>query len=137
MDSGRFTIVRKALKKTQAGLADLLGVSVKAVRSYEQGWRKIPAHVERQMYFLISRKEKKGKPPPCWVINRCPSKVKKNCPAWEYRAGDMCWLIHGTQCRAHLLHDAKDIMSRCRKCRVIEELTPDDKGDAGEGDQDK
>lgn len=137
MDSAHFTIVRKTLKKTQAALAELLGVSVKAVHSYEQGWRKIPAHVERQMYFLISRQGKKGKKNPCWSVNRCPPTVKKNCPAWEFKAGDMCWLIHGTQCRGHLLHDAKDIMGRCRKCQVIEELISDTKKDAGEGDRDK
>ncbi|ACL04340.1 conserved hypothetical protein [Desulfatibacillum aliphaticivorans] len=138
MDNEQFILLRKALKKTQTALADLLGVSVKAVHSYEQGWRKIPAHVERQMYFLISRKEKKGRKKACWAVSNCPPKVKRSCPAWEFQSGDMCWMIHGTQCQGHSSHDSKDVMGRCRECGVIKSLSPafDDKG-AGEGEPSK
>ena len=51
MDSKEFKKWRKKLNKTQKEIAQLLGLSVKAVHSYEQGWRNIPAHVERQMFF--------------------------------------------------------------------------------------
>lgn len=54
MESKEFKRFRKRMNKTQSQMAQLLGVSVKAVHSYEQGWRNIPAHVERQMFFLIS-----------------------------------------------------------------------------------
>jgi hypothetical protein len=37
-------------------MAQLLGTSIKAIHSYEQGWRTIPVHVERQLYFLLTRK---------------------------------------------------------------------------------
>jgi len=56
MDSAEFSILRRKLNKTQKEIALLLGISIKAVKSYEQGWRNVPPHIERQLYFLISRK---------------------------------------------------------------------------------
>ncbi|MGD9321950.1 MAG: helix-turn-helix domain-containing protein, partial [Desulfobacteraceae bacterium] len=55
MDSKEFVSIRKKLDKTQTQMAQLLGTSVKAVYSYEQGWRNVPSHVERQLFFLLSR----------------------------------------------------------------------------------
>ena len=45
MDDKEFLRARKILGKTQKQLAELLGTSIKAVHSYEQGWRTVPAHV--------------------------------------------------------------------------------------------
>ncbi|MEN8143025.1 MAG: helix-turn-helix transcriptional regulator, partial [Thermodesulfobacteriota bacterium] len=45
MDSKEFLKARKLLNKTQKHLSELLGISIKAVHSYEQGWRKVPSHV--------------------------------------------------------------------------------------------
>ena len=42
-------------------MAQILGSSLKAVQSFEQGWRKIPVHVERQMLFLLAMKKGVGK----------------------------------------------------------------------------
>ena len=42
MQSEEFVLIRKKLNKTQRELAELLGVSIKAVHSYEQGWRTVP-----------------------------------------------------------------------------------------------
>ena len=53
MDKAEFRKFRKKLNKTQAQMAQLLGISLKAVHSYEQGWRRVPTAVERQMYFLV------------------------------------------------------------------------------------
>ena len=53
MDRETFVSLRAKLGKTQKSLAELLGVSLKAVQSYEQGWRSIPIHVERQLFFLV------------------------------------------------------------------------------------
>ena len=52
MNGKEFKKLRKKLNKTQKEIAQLLGVSVKAVNSYEQGWRNISPHIERQMFFL-------------------------------------------------------------------------------------
>ena len=55
LESEEFKYFRKRLNRTQKQIAELLGTSLKAIHSYEQGWRNVPAHVERQMFFLISR----------------------------------------------------------------------------------
>ena len=57
MEKEEFIAARTKLDKTQKEMAQLLGVSVKAIYSYEQGWRSIPTHAERQVFFLLSRKK--------------------------------------------------------------------------------
>ena len=99
MENSDFLTIRKRLGKTQKELAVLLGTSLKAVSSYEQGWRGIPTHVERQMLFLLSRKVQQQQPKKnCWETKRCPEKKRRNCPAWEFDAGQLCWFINGTIC---------------------------------------
>ncbi len=66
MDKEEFKFYRKQLEKTQKQIAQLLGVSIKAIHSYEQGWRSIPGHIERQLFFLIFKKSGRNKEKPCW-----------------------------------------------------------------------
>jgi DNA-binding XRE family transcriptional regulator len=56
MDKKKFAKIRAILGKTQKQMAQLMGTSAKAIESFEQGWRNITPHIERQMYFLLSRK---------------------------------------------------------------------------------
>ena len=56
MKKEEFVVARTKLDKTQKEMSQLLGVSINAIYSYEQDRRSIPAHVERQTYFLLSRK---------------------------------------------------------------------------------
>lgn len=118
-----FVALRKKLAKTQRGMAVILGMSLKAVHSYEQGWRTIPAHVERQMLFLLSCKTpgwRNGKQ--CWTIMKCPAEQRAGCPVWEFRAGRMCWMINGTYCRGKVQKDWKSKMRICRECDVMKAL---------------
>jgi len=120
MESNEFKSFRKRMNKTQRQIAQLLGVSVKAVESYEQGWRNIPAHMERQMFFLISKMI--GDPEvtkPCWVIKKCSSKKKKQCPAWEFKAGKLCWFINGNICCGIVHKNWEEKMKFCRSCEVL------------------
>jgi DNA-binding XRE family transcriptional regulator len=120
MDSKEFKKWRKKLNKTQKEIAQLLGVSIKAVHSYEQGWRNIPTNVERQMIFLLSRMD--GNPKdrkPCWVIKKCPPKIKKQCPAWEFQSGDLCWFVNGTNCCGDNCKDWNEKIKICRSCEVL------------------
>ncbi len=57
MNNKEFHVVRKELRKTQKKLSEILGTSVRAVQSFEQGWRRVPTHVERQLLFLLSMKQ--------------------------------------------------------------------------------
>ncbi len=123
MDREEFFCFRSKLKKTQKELAQLLGTSMKAVHSYEQGWRKVPAHVERQLFFLVSRMRglnKKQKS--CWVVKKCPPERRKQCPAWEFQAGKFCWFINGTICEGAAQKDWDEKMKICRKCDALTSL---------------
>jgi hypothetical protein len=123
MERTEFKEFRKKFKKTQAQMAQLLGVSLKAVHSYEQGWRKVPAAVERQMYFLaVKQNVKTGKNKNCWQIKKCSPEQKSNCPAWEFGAGELCWFINGTICDGTARKDWKEKMTICRTCEVFEPL---------------
>jgi hypothetical protein len=120
MDSKEFKKLRKKLNKSQQQMAQLLGVSKIAVHSYEQGWRNIRPYVEREMFFLLSRVEgnQKGRKQ-CWVIKKCPPETKKQCPAWEFQAGKLCWFINGTICCGDACKDWAEKMKCCRSCEVF------------------
>ncbi len=122
MTREEFSLARKKLGKTQKALSELLGVSLKAVQSYEQGWRTIPLHVERQIYFLLVNKRipKQAKRKDCWNLKKCDK--KKNCPAWEYQAGHLCWFLNGTQCECTRDTGLKDKMKICRSCDILSSL---------------
>jgi hypothetical protein len=123
MNSDEFTAMRKNLGKTQKQMAELLGTSLKAVHSYEQGWRNVPAHAERQLLFLFSRKqEHETKRRPCWTIRDCPPELKLRCPAWEFQAGKLCWFINGTICEGIVHKDWREKMKQCRDCDVFSHL---------------
>ncbi len=128
MHADEFIRIRKKMSKTQVQLADLLGVSVKSVTGYEQGWRKIPAHVERQMLFLLSRLvsgllfgDKKNRSN-CWELKQCREEIRKNCPAWEYDSGVLCWFINGTVCLGTSQKNWEAKMGLCRRCIVLKKV---------------
>jgi len=123
MDKEIFAKARAKLNKTQKELAALLGVSLKAVQSYEQGWRSVPLHAERQIYFLLVN-QRQGTPSTkrkdCWREKKC--KLKKACPAWEFQAGHLCWFLSGTQCECTAGKDWKNKMEVCRNCEILSSL---------------
>jgi len=123
MDKAMFSRARAKLNKTQKELAALLGVSLKAVQSYEQGWRSVPLHVERQIYFLLVNQRsarKNVKRRDCWREKRC--RQKKDCPAWEFQAGHLCWFLSGTRCECAADKNWKDKMEICRNCEILSSL---------------
>ena len=123
MDKNEFKSLRKKLNKTQKQMAQLLGTSLKAIHSYEQGWRSVPPAVERQVYFLVSKKKLKGKTGKfCWDIKKCSSELKNQCPAWEFKTGDLCWFINGTICDGDIHQNWQEKMKICRSCKVFTNL---------------
>lgn len=123
MDSKEFSIFRRKLKRTQKQMAQLLGTSLKAIHSYEQGWRNVPAHVERQLFFLLSRERSHPDTrKPCWILKKCPSRQRKSCPAWEFQAGKLCWFVNGNICCGEPRVSWKDKMKVCRNCEVLKAL---------------
>jgi hypothetical protein len=129
MDKREFSRIRQHLGKTQKQLAQLLGTSLKAIQSFEQGWRNIPVHTERQALFLLSLKElPKKSTRPCWAVRECPEELKQICPAWEFKAGHLCWFINGTICQGKVQEDWKRKMKMCRQCEVFRFVLPLRKG---------
>jgi DNA-binding XRE family transcriptional regulator len=125
MDKSEFSWMRQHLGKTQKQLAQLLGTSLKAIQSFEQGWRNIPVHTERQALFLLAMKESpKKRMRPCWAIRECLEEIKINCPAWEFKTGRLCWFINGTICQGKVQDDWKMKMAVCRQCEVFRSMLP-------------
>jgi len=119
MDRSEFKQLRKKLDKTQKQLAHLLGISLKAVHSYEQGWRVVPSAVERQLFFLASRLNPGEVRMPCWEKNNCSPECRSGCPASEFKSGDLCWFINGSICRGQVQNSWEDKMKLCRSCGVF------------------
>ena len=126
MRNSEFSSIRARLGKTQKELAQLLGTSLKAIQSFEQGWRNIPVHVERQVLFLLAHHapglRKAGQN--CWTKKNCPRESRNQCPAWEYRLGRLCWFINGTVCHGKTQASWQKKMNLCRKCEVFQSLMP-------------
>lgn len=125
MDKKEFSQARHLLGKTQNQLAQLLGISPKAVQSFEQGWRGITVHIERQVLFLLamSRLEKWNKTP-CWERLRCTGEMQEVCPAWKFHSGYLCWFMNGVICRGEARESWEEKMEICRKCKVFTGMFP-------------
>ncbi len=120
MDKKEFVRIRKELKKTQKELSELLGTSLKAIHSYEQGWRNVPAHAERQLLFLFSQKNDVHKTQKqCWEIKECPPERKHKCPAWEFQLGTRCWFVNGTICEGTPRKNWREKIEMCRSCEIF------------------
>ena len=124
MEKKEFHRLRLILGKTQMQMAQLLGNSLRTIESYEQGWRKIPLHIERQALFLLAMKKHPEQVPPCWVIKDCPEGTRNQCPAWEYKSGNLCWFISGTLCQGKNQKNWGSKMKICRKCTVFQSMMP-------------
>jgi DNA-binding XRE family transcriptional regulator len=121
MNKDDFSIFRKKLGKTQKQLAELLGISLKTIHSYEQGWRTIPSHSEKLLYFLfINQRGRKGTLKPCWEEKLCPT--KEQCPAWEFDSGHMCWYMCGTLCDCTKDTCHKEKFEICKSCHIFSSL---------------
>jgi len=120
MNKTEFSTIRRNFGKSQLQLSRLLGVSLKAVQSFEQGWRKIPVHVERQLLYLLAlRQNNNRKGVPCWMLQKCSKEIRENCPAWEFKAGLFCWCICGTICHGKVQDSWQKKMKICRRCKVF------------------
>jgi DNA-binding XRE family transcriptional regulator len=122
MDKNEFSRARSLLGKTQTQMAELLRASAKAIQSYEQGWRSIPAHVERQILFLLAMKQGRKNQKVCWIVRKCTLEKRRYCPAWEFKAGGFCWFINGTLCEGKSQRDWHEKMTICRSCPVMQSL---------------
>ena len=126
MDSKEFAQIRSALGKTQGQMAKLLCISNKAIQSFEQGWRKIPSHTEREILALLALKRGVHTPTkPCWEIKNCPDEWRVNCLVWEFQAKHFCWFFNGTFCQGKTHEKWADKIKICRQCEIFQGMMPD------------
>lgn len=124
MEPKDFIAARRRLGKTQKEMAQLLGISLKAVSSYEQGWRTIPSYVERQLLFLLMKTQQGNQVSQnCWDLKDCPTAKRKTCPAYEFHSGEICWFVSGTLCSGHDKKSWQDKLAYCRACVVLKDST--------------
>ena len=108
--------VRSKLGLSQRELSKTLRVSLKAVQSYEQGWRNLPESVALHLISLLAVHAGRHRGArPCWSLTRCPSATRKGCPAYLVSRGRFCWLLGGTAC-------ANEGAAKCLKCAVVRRL---------------
>ncbi|MFC1910250.1 two-CW domain-containing protein [Chloroflexota bacterium] len=125
MDSKEFTRNRCILAKTQNQLAKILCVSPKAIQSFEQGWRNIPSHIERELLLLISLKTCfNSNIQPCWEIKDCPDRWREKCIVWELQVMHFCWFVNGTFCQGKEHQKWAEKIEFCKECEVFSSMLP-------------
>ena len=113
--------VREALGVSQSEMSRLLGITLRALQSYEQEWRKTPPSVQRiaGLILYLRWRVKNPRQAPCWTITGCEPERRDACPAYRYRAGDLCWLLTGTRCRGKKAGTWEEKLDGCRRCPVM------------------
>jgi hypothetical protein len=120
MDAAEFKTYRSEMKKSQLRMAQLLGVSLKAVQGYEQGWRNIPPSIERQVFFLVYQlRIPSGERKTCWEARNCHHQKRAQCPAYEFGLGHICWFVNGTLCDGEPQESWGQKIDFCRRCEMF------------------
>lgn len=125
MDKEEFAQARHTLGKSQSQLAKILCLSSKSIQSFEQGWRKIPTHVEREILLLLMLKENarnNRELEACWEIADCSDEWRKMCIVGELGAKEFCWYLNGTFCHGEYKKNWNDKISVCRECEVFKSM---------------
>ena len=113
--------IRSTLGMTQAALARTLGISIRAIQSYEQGWRETPTPVMVQLLVLVAAYRSTalgGKP--CWEVTGCPAVKQLQCPC-RHTKGNLCWLVSGRMCGTAATGETGSLQA-CLDCHVIRRL---------------
>lgn len=89
--------IREHLGLTQAEFATMLGYSVRAIQSCEQGWRR-PSPALEKMALLLYMAYEQGAAfgeRNCWEVLQCSPLVRETCVAYQTRQGHLCWFLTG------------------------------------------
>ena len=114
--------MRKVLAITQEELGVALGISEKAVQSYEQGWRKTPPRVVKQLLTLVAMNRKDDlQRKPCWEVRSCPPEIAEPCLSNKITQGYYCWAVAAKVC-AMARGDPNASALGCLKCDVVHQF---------------
>ena len=110
---------RKLLDISQSRLAECMGVSAKAIQSYEQGWRMVPNRFFSQLFVLLSElKNSEQGVQPCWDQTGC---ALTSCPSFRSGTGCCCWMLAANRCRI-MNSDEKNPDADFASCPVVTRL---------------
>ena len=117
-------VVREELMLSQAGFADLLGVSTRAVQSWEQGWRKPSSALQKSILLALIawRQGDNFGARMCWEAKDCPEATRERCLAYRARQGHLCWFMTGNICQCRHLRNWPDKMAFCGECTFFHAL---------------
>jgi DNA-binding XRE family transcriptional regulator len=119
MKGGLVKSIRRKLGMTQARLAEVMGVSAKAVQSYEQGWRNVPTPIASQLLVLLAiHRHREEAARPCWEVAGCSITSRRGCPSHRVSRGQFCWLVSGGMCGRGGNPSGK----HCLDCAVVRRL---------------
>ena len=114
--------IRGILGRTQAEVATALGLSEKAIQSYEQGWRDVPVRVMIQLLVLLALYRKHTMDDvPCWELRKCTAAQRERCASFTVGRGQFCWFIGSKDCRPAKSENPGPILP-CMDCPVIKRL---------------
>ena len=114
--------IRGILGRTQAELGAALGISEKAIQSYEQGWRIVPVRVMIQLLVLLALFRKHTMDDvPCWEIRKCTLAQRKQCASFTVGRGQFCWFVGSHDCRPPQVKNSDAILP-CMDCSVVKRL---------------
>lgn len=119
-----FRAARSQLQVSQQEMAKMLGLSPKTVQSYEQGWRRPSRSILRLVYVLCATAraaQGEGKIA-CWKVKHCADEVRRQCRAYLFKVGNLCWLITGTKCSGKELHTLARKDEVCSRCMVYQRV---------------
>ena len=124
MDHVNIRAIREKLGLSQAELAALVGFSVRAIQSCEQGWRQ-PSPALEKMVLLLYAAELHGPDfgrDRCWEVMNCAPETRDACIAYRSRQGHLCWFLTGTLCHGQRMGDWQHKRAVCSECPFYHRL---------------
>ena len=114
--------LRTAMNWTQSETAAFLGISKKAVESYEQGWRNVPGSIWKELLTIVAGR--RGFPrgcKKCYKVLQCSPEIREHCFCGSKMDGRFCWMTASACCyRNH--PELKKSPLTCLDCPVVQQF---------------
>lgn len=117
--------IREHLGLTQSEFATLLGFSVRAIQSCEQGWRKPSPALEKSALLLYIARQQGSTfgQLPCWEVVKCDPGNRDRCLAYGTRQGHLCWFLTGNMsCAVKPLRSWEEKKQWCSRCSFFRRM---------------
>ena len=116
--------IRAEMGLSQSELGGLIGISSRAIQSYEQEWRK-PSQLVQRMLLLLLMARRHGAEMSrfrCWEQKACSPVLRGQCLAFVTRQGHLCWFLTGTMCEGQRQRSWSAKFRVCLECRFMRGL---------------